>query len=175
MYRLSIFLILLMSCFLLSAQTSKVVSGKTSFSIKYWAGTCNGSFDAIRGTVKFDSKNLPASSINVTVPATSFRTGNSMRDKDVKDEKYLNASAHPTISFRSNSIIFKGGTYYADGTLSIKGASRKISIPFKAEKRSDGGYNITSNFSLNRLDYNVGKDTKTMNNTVSLSISAVIK
>jgi polyisoprenoid-binding protein YceI len=157
------------------AQTSRVVSGKTGFSIKYWAGTCEGTFGAPQGTVKFDPNNLPASSINVTVAASSFHTGNKMRDKDVKDEKYLNAAAHPSITFRSSRITGKGTSYTAEGTLSIKGTSRKVSIPFKAEKRSDGGYNITSNFSINRLDYNVGKDGPTMKDLVSLSISAVIK
>jgi polyisoprenoid-binding protein YceI len=167
--------ILLMSSLLAFSQTSRVVSGKIRFSIKYWAGTCEGSFSAPQGTVKFDATNLATSSINVSVSAASFNTGNSMRDKDVRDEKYLNATAHPTITFKSSTITAKGGMYYADGTLTIKGVSRKISIPFKAAKRSGGGFDISSSFSINRLAYNVGKDGATMKDLVSLNISAIVK
>lgn len=173
----SIFILmsLMIVAFVAGAQTSAVISGKTDFSIKYWAGTCEGSFDAPKGKMKFDPANLAASSIDVTVAATSFKTGNSTRDKDVKAKKYLNAAAHPLIRFTSSGITSKGGTYYADGTLSIKGTAQKVSIPFKAVKKGDGSYAITSTFTLNRLDYKVGEETMTMKNIVTLNISAVIK
>jgi len=157
------------------AQTSTVVSGKTDFSIKYWAGTCEGSFDAPKGKMKFDPANLATSEIDVTIAATSFKTGNATRDKDVKAQKYLNAAAHPQMRFVSSSITNKGGTYYADGTLTIKGAAKKISLPFKAVKKADGSYTITSTFTLNRLDFKVGEETMTMKNNVTLNISAVIR
>jgi polyisoprenoid-binding protein YceI len=175
MRRLFILMGLLVQSLLLHAQTSTVVSGKTTFSIKYWAGTCDGTFDAPKGTMKFDAANPAATVIDVTIPASSFHTGNNMRDKDVKDKKYLNAASFPTISFKSSKVFFKEGTYYANGTLTIKGASKQVQLPFKATKNKDGSYAITSKFVINRLDYKVGESGTTMKNEVKLNISAVIK
>ena len=168
-------LVILISWTSAGAQTSNVVSGKTSFSIKYWAGTCDGSFDAPKGKMKFDPAKPDATEIDVTIAAGSFKTGNSTRDKDVKAKKYLDVSAHPQISFRSSKVINKGGTYYAEGTLTIKGVAQRASIPFKATKNGDGSYSISSSFTLNRLDFKVGESTMTMKNIVTLNISAVIK
>jgi polyisoprenoid-binding protein YceI len=175
MARLALLILILISWIPGTAQTSNVVSGKTSFSIKYWAGTCAGSFDAPKGRMKFDAARPEATEIDVTIATGSFKTGNNMRDKDVKDKKYLDAAAHPQISFRSNKVTNKGGTYYAEGTLTIKGAAQKVFLPFKATKNSDGSYAISSNFTLNRLDFKVGESTSTMKNIITLNISAVIK
>lgn len=166
---------MMLIAFATTAQTSGVISGNTEFSIKYWAGTCNGTFDAPKGKVKFDPANLSSSEIDVTVAATSFRSGNATRDKDVKGKKYLHAAGHPLIRFTSTNITNKGGTYYANGTLSIKGTAQKVSLPFKAVKNANGSYSITSNFTLNRLDFKVGEETMTMKNIVTLNISAIIK
>lgn len=157
------------------AQTSRITASKTTFSIKYWAGTCEGTFDGPKGTVKFNPANLDSSMIDVSVSANSFNTGNGKRDKDVKGAKYLHASAHPAISFKSSKITGKDGSYTATGTMGIKGVSRQMSIPFKAAKKPDGSYAITSSFSLNRLDYKVGEDTRTMKDIVSINVSATIK
>lgn len=165
---------LVMSLFT-GAQTSTVVSGKTEFSIKYWAGTCEGTFNAPKGKMVFNPAKPEATQIDVSIPAASFNTGNNMRDKDVKDKKYLDAASFPAITFRSSKVFFKEGTYYATGALSIKGISRQVQLPFKATKNKDGSYNITSKFVIDRTDFKVGSSGATMKNEVRLNISAVIK
>ncbi len=55
------------------AQTSKVVSGSTDFSVKFILGTCNGTFDAPKGGAIFDPNNLNASAFNLTIAANSFQ------------------------------------------------------------------------------------------------------
>lgn len=165
----------LLTSLVISGQTSAVVSGKTEFSIKYWAGICEGTFNAPKGKMVFDPARPEATQIDVSIPAGSFHTGNKMRDKDVKDKKYLDAASFPTISFRSSKVFFKEGTYYANGTLSIKGTSRQVQLPFKATKNKDGSYSITSKFVIDRTDYKVGTNGATMKNEVRLNISAVIK
>jgi polyisoprenoid-binding protein YceI len=175
MNRVVLLILMLIGSATAGAQTADVISGKTSFSVKYWAGTCEGSFDAPKGKMKFDPAKPEATEIDVTISTASFKTGSNMRDKDVKDKKYLDAAAHPQISFKSNKVTNKGGTYYADGTLTIRGAAQRVFLPFKATKNSDGSYAISSDFTLNRLDFKVGESTSTLKNIVTLSISAVIK
>jgi polyisoprenoid-binding protein YceI len=166
---------LLLLPLMMQAQTSAVVSGKTEFSIKYWAGTCEGTFNAPRGTMKFDAAKPEATVIDVTIPAGSFHTGNNMRDKDVKAKKYLDAASFPQISFKSSKVFFKEGTYYANGTLKIKGVSKSVQLPFKATKNKDGSYAVTSKFIIDRTEFNVGEKGATMKNEVRMNISAVIK
>lgn len=157
------------------AQTTSVRSGETAFAIKYWAGTCKGTFDAPVGKVMFNPANLPASKIDVTIFSGSFHTANRMRDRHMKKAKYLDAQAFPAIRFTSDNITASGGTYYASGKMEIKGISRDVTLPFKAKKQDDGSYAVTSTFDLNRLDYKVGKPTPALKNNVAITVSAVIR
>ena len=55
--QLTLWIILAVFTGQVSAQTSKIVSGSTKFSVKFILGTCNGTFDAPRGEAIFNEKN----------------------------------------------------------------------------------------------------------------------
>ena len=173
--RQCLLLILMLSFSAVQAQTSKIVSGSTAFSVKYVLGTCNGTFDAPEGTAIFDEKNVSASSFNVTVPAGSFNTGNNARDKDMKSEKYFFVSKYPDIRFKSSKVEKDGTRYKATGTLTIRDVSKTVTFPFEAKKNTDGTYAVSASLEINRLDYNIGEKDWKLKDMVKVDLKAVIK
>ena len=157
------------------AQTSKVISGSTDFSVKFILGTCNGTFDAPKGAAIFNPDNLSASALNLTIPANTFKTNSDKRDKDMKSDSYFNVVKYPDIHFKSSKIEKTGSKYQAIGTLTIKDVSKTITLPFEAKKNAEGSYAISSTFDINRLDYKIGKSDWKLKDVVTVTIKAVIK
>lgn len=157
------------------AQTSKIVSGSTDFSVKFIMGTCRGTFDAPKGEAEFDEKNPASASFNITIAAATFNTGNGSRDKDMKSEKYFFVTKYPSIHFKSSRIEKKGNAYQATGSLTIRDVIKTVTLPFDAKKNSDGGYSLSSTFDINRLDYKVGEKDWKLKDVVTVNLKAIIK
>lgn len=157
------------------AQTSKIVSGSTNFSVKFILGICEGTFDAPKGSAIFNAANPAASAFNMTIAANSFKTNNQTRDKDMKSEKYFFVSKYPEIHFKSTQIEKKGANYLATGTLTIRDVSKTVSLPFEASKNNDGGYTLTSKFEINRLDYKVGQKDWKLKDVVTVHMKANVR
>jgi len=157
------------------AQTTRIVSGSTHFSVKFILGTCDGTFDAPKGSAVFDEGNLKNSSFNISIAASSFKTNNNSRDKDMKSEKYFFVSKYPEIHFKSSKVEKSGSQFQATGTLTIRDVSKTVTLPFEAKKNSDGGYSLNSKFDINRLDYNIGSKDWKLKDVVTVDLKAVIR
>ena len=68
-----------------------------------------------------------------------------------------------------NSIKKDGEGYSVTGNLIIKGVTKSISFPFKAENK-DGGLLLTGDFTINRKDFNVGGSSAVLGNSVNISL-----
>ncbi|WP_439582692.1 YceI family protein [Dyadobacter bucti] len=157
------------------SQTSKIVSGSTSFSVKFILGTCEGTFDAPKGTAVFDEKNPQTTSFDITVAAASFKTNNNSRDKDMKSEKYFFVEKYPEIHFKSTKVEKQNGAYQATGKLSIRDVTKTVTLPFEAKKNADGTYALSSTFQVNRIDYNVGEKDWKLKDVVTVTLKAIVK
>lgn len=158
-----------------SAQTSKIVSGSTKFSVKFILGTCNGTFDAPRGEAVFSEKNPESAQFDVRIAANTFKTNNNSRDKDMKSDKYFWVEKYPDIHFKSSKVEKKGDKYQATGTLTMRDVSKTVTLPFDAKKNADGSYALTSSFDVNRLDYKIGEKDWKLKDIVTVNLQATIK
>lgn len=158
-----------------SAQTTKIVSGSTKFSVKFILGTCNGTFDAPRGEAVFNEKNPENASFDVKIAAGTFKTNNNSRDKDLKSDKYFWVEKYPDIHFKSSKVEKKGDKYQATGTLTMRDVSKTVALPFDAKKNADGSYSLTSSFDINRLDYKIGEKDWKLKDIVTVNLQATIK
>lgn len=157
------------------AQTTRIVSGSTNFRVKFILGTCDGTFDAPKGSAVFDEGNLKNSSFNISIAASSFKTNNNSRDKDMKSEKYFFVSKYPEIRFKSSKVEKTGGQYQATGTLTIRDVSKTVTLPFLAKKNNDGGYSLSAKFDINRLDYNIGSKDWKLKDIITVDLKAEIR
>ncbi len=159
----------------LSAQTMRIVSGSAKFSVKFVLGTCNGKFAAPTGTAVFNEKSPENASFDIKIAANTFETNNNSRDKDMKSEKYFYVEKYPDIHFKSSRVEKKGGSYQATGTLTMRDVSKTVTLPFEAKKNADGGYNLTSTFEVNRLDYKIGEKDWKLKDIVTVTLQATAR
>ena len=120
------------------------------YAIKFTSEDPSGVFRGLKGTVNFDEKNLSASKFDVSVDVSSINTGNGMKNTHAKSAKWLDAEKYPEIKFTSSEITSTGSGYQAKGTLEFHGVKKEITIPFSFQNNV-----FSSNFEINRLDYDV--------------------
>lgn len=100
------------------------------YAVKASARGVDATFSDLSGTVVFDADALAASRFDVSVSAASIATGNRTQDKHARGDGWLDAGAHPRISFRSKAFAKTDSGYAVAGDLTIKGVAKPVTIPF---------------------------------------------
>jgi polyisoprenoid-binding protein YceI len=88
-------------------------------------------FSDFDGTVVIDGENPSASFAEVTIRSACFESGMPMRDGHSAGPEFLDASVHPEITYRSESVASSGGPAEGlrlDGRLTLRGVSRPQSF-----------------------------------------------
>ncbi|OXM57613.1 polyisoprenoid-binding protein [Amycolatopsis thailandensis] len=85
-----------------------------------------GHFDEFEGSVRLDGGEPSQSSVRFTVKAASIDTGNARRDDQLRGA-FLDAEAHPAITFASTGIRHLGGTRFeVAGDLTVRGVTNPV-------------------------------------------------
>lgn len=135
-----------------------------NFEITHFFTPVNGQFNDYEATVNFDPENLEESMIDVQIMVNSIDTKNERRDGHLQSDDFFNAEEWPYITFKSESIEQTGeNEFVANGTLTIRDVSQKISLPFTLLGIMDHPMRegtkvagITATTTLDRSTYNVG-------------------
>lgn len=142
-----------------------VENSQVSFKIKNAGFNVSGSLQGLEAEIVFDETDLENSSFNASVLVETIDTGIEKRDKHLKAKSYFDVATHPRIQFTSTAIRKKGDQYEAEGTLTIKGVSKTVSIPFTFQDNTFDG-----TLSLDRLDYGVGKKSLILSREVEIHL-----
>lgn len=78
-----------------------------------------------------ENSDVAKSSVEFTAEATSIDTGVVPRDNHLRSADFFEVEKFPLITFKSTKISKTDTGYLAEGDLTIKGATKKVSIPFK--------------------------------------------
>lgn len=124
-----------------------------NYSIKFTSKDPSGVFTKFKGNIVFDEHNLNASKFDVAVDAASINTGNGMKNKKAKGEKFFDVEKYPEIKFTSDKFTKTSAGYEVKGMLDMHGIKKEVSIPFTFSNNT-----FTGSFVVNRLDYNVGPE-----------------
>ena len=151
----------------IQSQDWKIAEG---YAIKFEAGDPSGEFSGLKGTIKFDEKDLAASQFNVTVDVASINTGNGMKNTHAKSATWFDAEKYPTIAFTSSAITKTATGFEAKGVLEMHGVKKEIAMPFTFANNT-----FSANIEVNRLDFNIddGKHPK-MLPTMKVSINVPV-
>lgn len=145
------------------------VHSSVEFSVKHMVITnVKGTFDKFDAVIMYDPENIENSSVDVSIDVSSINTKDDKRDEHLRSADFLDASNHPEITFKSDAIKKKGEGYVAIGTLTIRGVSKKIELPFELNGPVTSPWGqvvlgIEAEFELNRKEYNVNWN-KTLDN-----------
>lgn len=140
------------------------------FSIDNAGFEVGGTLNVIEAEIKFDPEDLRHSYIHASADPSSIQTGISIRDKHLKRSDYFDVVNFPEIRIQSKSFKKNGAqTYTGKFDLTIKGITKEIEIPFTIKKNR--GIYYEASFEINRLDFNIGDTSITLDEKVKISIS----
>ncbi len=137
------------------------VHSSIEFSVRHMMVTnVRGRFREFSGTIFYDEKDVTKSSVRVAIKTASIDTGNTDRDNHLRSPDFFDAAKYPEITFVSTRIEKRGDEYVCIGTLTIRGVSREVAIPFRIlgvvrDQRGNTRLGVEAGLTINRLDYGV--------------------
>ena len=136
------------------------VHSEVSFVVRHMVvSKVRGRFDRFSGTIVTD-EDLARSSVNVLIDASSINTNEPTRDSHVRSADFLDVENFPNITFRSTAVRSEGGGLFIDGQLTIRGATRPVTLDVEVNGFTPDPYGGTrAGFSatteINRQDFGV--------------------
>ena len=125
--------------------------------------TLVGRFNDFGGTFSWDQADPTSAAIEVTVKTASIDSNWAERDKHLRGEDFLEVEKFPTAVFKSTSYAGDASGGKMEGTLSLHGVTKPITLDIKFIGEGDdpwGGYRagFAASTTLNRGDYGISYD-----------------
>lgn len=150
-----------------------------TFKIKNAGVWVDGKFNSVLAEGYFDPNSSVAIMLRGTAYVKSIHTDNSLRDKHLRTkEEFFNMAKTPTITMQSTKVTkISAGRYDVYWNLTMRGITRNFKTEMNA-KAIDGGYQLISNFTINRNDWKLGGGgikTIAMGDLVEVRIETMVK
>lgn len=142
------------------------------YSIKFKGEDAEGIFKSLDGSLSFSESDLANSSFSVSIDVASINTGNGMKNKHAKSDKWFDAEKYPTINFSSRKFSKTSTGYQVEGTLDLHGVKKTVIIPFTFSSNTFKG-----SLKVNRMDYGVGTMegmSEKVGNEITIDISVPV-
>jgi polyisoprenoid-binding protein YceI len=133
-----------------------VQSGSTlGFTSNFQGSSFDGRFNQWTAAISYDPARLAASKFDVTVQLASAKTGDNDRDSALPGADFFDVAKYPQAHFVTTAFRQQGGQVIADGTLTLRGVSRPVSLGVTFKPQGSGATMDVSG-TLKRLDFGVG-------------------
>jgi cytochrome b561/polyisoprenoid-binding protein YceI len=131
-----------------------VQEGNLGFSIKQMGADVAGSFAKWTADITFDETPVDGQNgtVTVTIDLTSLTLG-SITDQ-AKAPDFFDVAGHPTAVFTAK-ILPAGGSYVADGTLTLRGVTSPLQLPFSLTIAGDTA-TMTGLTTIDRRTFGMG-------------------
>ena len=159
-----------------AASTWKIDPAHSSaqFSVRHLAiSTVRGAFSSVNGSINFDAQDVTKSTVDVTIDVNSVDTRQADRDKDLKSDRFFDATNYPSITFKSTKVEETGaGKLKVTGDLTIRGTTKSVVLDVDgptAPMKDPWGNNrsaASATTKVNRQDYGVKWNAKLDNGGV---------
>jgi len=127
-----------------------------------------GTFGELSGTIEVGADGGPTS-ISVEIQAASLDTTMEQLNTHLKSADFLEVREYPTLSFESSSITADGDAgYTVSGTLTLHGVEQEISFP--ASVNADGGFELHSEFVIDRTNFEINYGLENVEKEVSITV-----
>jgi cytochrome b561/polyisoprenoid-binding protein YceI len=135
-----------------------VQKGSTLGFATTWSGDpLQGRFEHWTANILFSPDALDRSKVSVSIDMTSAKTGDQQRDASLPASDWFDAATHPKAVFTASKFDHPGGDrYVAHGSLSLRGVSKPLDLPFRLTISGDTA-KVSGETSLDRLAYGVGQ------------------
>jgi len=148
-----------------------------TFATDYQGEVFVGRLPSFSTRLSFDPTRLAGSKLDVTIALASVTVGDPDGDDTLKGGDFFNVAQFPQARFSASTFRSLGANRYAaDGTLSLRGASKPVTLTFTWTPGARPV--LTGKATLKRLDFGVGSgdwaDTDLIPNEVAVSTRVVL-
>ncbi|MFP4533016.1 MAG: YceI family protein [Desulfobacterales bacterium] len=152
------------------------------FDVRHTYVTVRGLFKGFRGNIQFDPENKDAGRVEFEVDTTSIDTNIVKRDNHLRSGDFFNASKYPLMTFNSTNVKHvSDNQYIVEGELTVKDVIQTVQVPFtyfgireNPLKKGEQVAGFEGEFTINRLDYNVGNGEFAEMGVVGEDVSIVV-
>lgn len=147
------------------AYTIDPTHTQTTFQVdRFGFTTILGAFTQAEGTIWIDEADPKASRVEASVKTASLAAGDPTRDDHLKSDGWLNAAAHPLITFKSTKTAPTGkDTADVTGDFTLNGITKPVTLKVKLNKlakapgsgKPAAGFTITGE--IVRADFGIAK------------------
>src|SRR5262249_44481412 len=114
--------------------------------------------------------------VRATIDATSFSTGNVIRDTVVRSRMYLRTARHPHIFFRSRGADMMDGIWVLDGELTVTGIVRPVRLLIGSACVDPAGIRVSAKTVVDRYAFGVtaakGMTGRLLDMTIEIAATA---
>ena len=148
------------------------------FSGKYQGEAFNGQFPGFVTALSFDPAKLAGAKLDVTIPLATATTRNADYDGELRGASFFNSKKFPQARYSATRFRALGGNRYAaDGTLSLRGLSKPVSLTFTW---TPGAKPVLAGTAVvKRLDFGVGTgdwaDISVIPNDIKVSTKVLLQ
>ena len=133
-----------------------------------------GNFTGWTAEITFDPNDLSSAHAKVTVDVATANSGNGTRDDALRSDKWFGIANTPQAVFDTSAFRQTGdGTYEADGTLTMHGATQPLILPFTLQI-ANGEAHMTARVSIDRTLWGVGQGNYASDTPVATKVDVVI-
>ncbi len=118
--------------------------------------SAHGFFSKWDADIQLDAQNLEASTVSITIDASSIDTRVTMRDNHLKSPDFFDVAKYPTITFKSVSVKkIAENKLDITGDLTLHGVTKRIVVPASMVFYEKGAGRFRGSFSINRKEFGV--------------------
>ncbi len=134
----------------------------------------HGRFERFQAKIDFDPAKPEAGHAVVLIDLATARTGDVQRDEALPQKDWFDVKGANQARFEATRFIDKGhGDYEAVGTLTIRGTSRPLTLPFHLTLEK-GQARVAGHVGLVRTDFGVGQGPWASGQWVGLNVGVDI-
>lgn len=158
-------------------------ASRLGFEVQVNGQPVQGTFQSWSAAISFDPAAPEAGHARVAIDLTKVETGNASRDKALPGPEWFDAAGTsftaPTGSpgeavFETTAFRAKGGNAFeADGTLTLRGVSQTLTLPFTLDI-AGGKAHMIARLPIDRTKWGVGQGDYASGGTVATNVDVVI-
>lgn len=124
------------------------------------------------GTIVVDDDNQ-VTAVEVHADASSYTSKNDKRNEHVAGSDFLDAEAHPTVSFATHTVSPAGNGFAAAGTVTVKGQPSPATVTIDHVEIADDTASFSATGALERHEIGLDKfPTFVIGKTITVGVSA---
>ncbi|KQZ71171.1 polyisoprenoid-binding protein [Rhodanobacter sp. Root561] len=135
--------------------TVQPASSTLGFSNTFQGESFDGRFGQWTAAISYDAANLASSKFDVEVDLASVKTGDSDRDSALPGSDFFDVAKFPKAHFVTTGFRQVGSKVIADGTLTLHGISKPVSLDVTFKPQASGA-TLDVAGTVKRLDFGVG-------------------